>query len=84
MENDANLRYKGLYSLSMVILPELCPTHQKQYIGSVVGLVITVSGVLGPVLGGILTQYASWRWVFWVKYESPLPPSQPQTHANID
>ncbi|PHH85924.1 hypothetical protein CDD83_10985 [Cordyceps sp. RAO-2017] len=56
----------GLYSLSMVILPELCPVELRQYIGSVIGLVITGSGVLGPVLGGILAQYGSWRWVFWI------------------
>ncbi|POR37397.1 Multidrug resistance protein 3 [Tolypocladium paradoxum] len=56
----------GLYSLSMIILPELCPAELRQYIGSIVGLVIASSGVLGPVLGGILTHYASWRWVFWI------------------
>ena len=25
-----------------------------------------VTGVIGPVLGGILIQYASWRWVFFI------------------
>ncbi|ODA80541.1 hypothetical protein RJ55_03500 [Drechmeria coniospora] len=58
----------GLYSLSMTILPEMCPMHLRQYIGSIIGLVIAASGLLGPVLGGILTHYASWRWVFWIKY----------------
>ncbi|KAL2135894.1 hypothetical protein VTI74DRAFT_6493 [Chaetomium olivicolor] len=56
----------GLYSVSMIIMPELTPDHQKKYIAAVVGLVLTTSGVLGPVLGGILTQYTSWRWVFWI------------------
>ncbi|PHH60824.1 hypothetical protein CDD81_1121 [Ophiocordyceps australis] len=56
----------GLYSLSMIILPELCPAQLRQFIGSIIGLVIAGSGVLGPVLGGILTQYGSWRWVFWI------------------
>ncbi|KAL2855791.1 major facilitator superfamily domain-containing protein [Aspergillus pseudodeflectus] len=56
----------GLYSLSMIILPELCPEHLQQYIGSIIGLVVAGSGALGPVLGGILTHYATWRWVFWI------------------
>jgi MFS family permease len=25
-----------------------------------------MSGVLGPLLGGIITNYTSWRWIFWI------------------
>ncbi|KAF5009912.1 hypothetical protein FDECE_3897 [Fusarium decemcellulare] len=56
----------GLYSLPMIILPELCPEHLRQHIASIIGLVIAGSGALGPVLGGALTHYATWRWVFWI------------------
>ncbi|KAM0236126.1 hypothetical protein ACHAPO_005350 [Fusarium lateritium] len=56
----------GLYALTMIMMPELSPDNLKQHMAAMVGLVITVSGVLGPVLGGILTHYASWRWVFWI------------------
>lgn len=58
---------KGLYSLSMVILPELCPTKLEKYLGGVIGAVLAGSGVLGPIAGGALTQYASWRWIFLIK-----------------
>ncbi|KAG8426740.1 hypothetical protein J3459_007873 [Metarhizium acridum] len=56
----------GLYSLSMIMLSELSPAHLRQYIAAMIGLVVTTSGVLGPVLGGLLTSYTSWRWVFWI------------------
>ncbi|KHN98446.1 Major facilitator superfamily domain, general substrate transporter [Metarhizium album ARSEF 1941] len=56
----------GLYSLSMVMLPELSPVRLRQYIAAMVGVVVAVAGVLGPVLGGVLTSYATWRWVFWI------------------
>ncbi|OAQ96546.1 hypothetical protein LLEC1_02348 [Akanthomyces lecanii] len=56
----------GLYSLTMVILPEMCPPNRIKFIGPMIGMVIAVSGVLGPVLGGILTQYTQWRWIFWI------------------
>jgi MFS family permease len=30
------------------------------------GLVWAVSAGIGPLLGGIFTQYLNWRWVFWI------------------
>ncbi|KAM3511162.1 hypothetical protein MY11210_005213 [Beauveria gryllotalpidicola] len=56
----------GLYSLSMVILPEMCPPSHLKFIGSLIGIVIALSGVLGPLLGGALTQFTQWRWIFWI------------------
>ncbi|KAK3318584.1 major facilitator superfamily transporter [Apodospora peruviana] len=56
----------GLYSLTMIIFPELASNDQKKIIAAFVGVVLAIAGVLGPVLGGILTEYASWRWVFWI------------------
>ncbi|KAK0745110.1 major facilitator superfamily domain-containing protein [Apiosordaria backusii] len=56
----------GLYSLSMIVLPEMTPDKDKKYIGAIVGMVIATSGVMGPVLGGFLTEYMTWRWVFWI------------------
>ena len=63
----------GLYSLTMIILPELVPDDKKKIIAAVVGVVMACAGVLGPVLGGILTEYVSWRWVFWIKSVKGLP-----------
>lgn len=57
----------GLYSVAIIIFPEVANARQKQYIAGIIGLVIAVAGILGPVLGGILSHYASWRWVFWIK-----------------
>jgi len=57
----------GLYSLTMIILPELTPDAQKRFIAAVIGVVVAIAGVLGPVLGGILTEYAGWRWIFYIK-----------------
>ncbi|KAK4448125.1 MFS general substrate transporter, partial [Podospora aff. communis PSN243] len=56
----------GLYSLTMIILPEVAPLHYQGVISSLIGIVLAAAGVLGPLIGGVLTQYASWRWVFWI------------------
>lgn len=63
----------GLSAISMIIMMEVCPNHLRQYISSLAGFVISGAGVVGPVLGGVLTHYVTWRWVFWVKYVLPTP-----------
>ncbi|KAM0165346.1 hypothetical protein ACHAQE_000089 [Botrytis cinerea] len=45
----------GLYSLTMVIFPEISPPGMRRWIGSLAGAVVAMSGVLGPVIGGIIT-----------------------------
>lgn len=57
----------GLYSLAIIILTEVTPLRLKRFIGAIIGLIMTLSGVLGPILGGLLTNYAGWRWIFWIK-----------------
>ncbi|KAF7542778.1 hypothetical protein G7Z17_g11284 [Cylindrodendrum hubeiense] len=56
----------GLYSLTMIMLPEMSPNNLRHHIAALVGMIVALAGVLGPVLGGLLTHYASWRWVFWI------------------
>jgi len=57
----------GLYSLAMVIFPEITPPKLLPMIGSIAGMVVAISGVCGPVIGGLITRYTTWRWVFWIK-----------------
>lgn len=57
----------GLYSLTFVILNEIIPPKSRQWIGAMAGGVVAIAGVLGPVLGGIIAHYSTWRWVFWIK-----------------
>lgn len=57
----------GLYSLTMIVMPEIVTEGKRKWIGAVVGLVVAVAGVTGPVVGGIITMFATWRWVFWIK-----------------
>jgi MFS family permease len=45
----------GLYSLAMVIWPEMSTYELKKWIGAFVGLVVAAAGVAGPLLGGVIT-----------------------------
>ncbi len=51
----------GLYSFTFVILPEVSPPEVQKWIAAISGAVVAMSGVLGPVLGGIITNYTTWR-----------------------
>jgi MFS family permease len=67
----------GLYSLTFVILPEISPPGMMQAIGAIAGAVVAMAGVLGPVLGGVITHYTSWKWIFWIKCTFFPQASQP-------
>lgn len=56
----------GLYSLGMIMFPEITPPRNTKHIASIAGLVIAAAGVSGPVIGGLLTDKVNWRWIFWI------------------
>jgi MFS family permease len=57
----------GLYALAMIIYPEICPPNMVPAISAIVGIVVALAGVSGPIIGGALTSYADWRYGFWIK-----------------
>ncbi|HEY2149208.1 MAG TPA: DHA2 family efflux MFS transporter permease subunit [Vicinamibacterales bacterium] len=56
----------GLQPLSQAVLLEAFPPAQRGKAMAFWGLGIVVAPILGPVLGGWLTDSYSWRWVFYI------------------
>ncbi|WP_419848570.1 MFS transporter [Candidatus Poriferisocius sp.] len=56
----------GLFTLSMAILADvLSPRERGRYQGYMGGI-FALATILGPLAGGLLVDYAHWRWVFFM------------------
>src|SRR5947208_13405618 len=56
----------AMQPLSQAVLLEAFPPHDRGKAMGFWGLGIVVAPILGPVLGGWLTDSYSWRWVFYI------------------
>ncbi|PSH03138.1 MAG: EmrB/QacA family drug resistance transporter [Acidobacteria bacterium] len=56
----------ALQPLSQAILLESFPPHKRGQASAVFGLGVVVAPVLGPTVGGWLTETYSWRWAFYI------------------
>ncbi len=56
----------GLLILVQAIIADVVPARQRARYLSAMGAVFAASSLLGPVLGGWLTEMMSWRWAFWI------------------
>jgi MFS transporter, DHA2 family, multidrug resistance protein len=56
----------GLQPLSQAILLESFPPKEHGIAMAVFGMGVVLAPILGPVLGGWITDNWSWRWVFYI------------------
>jgi EmrB/QacA subfamily drug resistance transporter len=56
----------GLMILSQAIIADIVPAKDRgKYMGPM-GALFGIAAVIGPLLGGLFTEHADWRWCFWV------------------
>ena len=56
----------GLVPLSQAVLLDTYPRQKHGRAMAIWGLGVMVGPILGPSLGGYLTEYYNWRWVFYI------------------
>jgi MFS transporter, DHA2 family, multidrug resistance protein len=56
----------ALVPLSQSVLLDIYPKERQGFAMALWGIAVMVGPVLGPVLGGWLTENYTWRWVFYI------------------
>src|SRR5439155_26069047 len=52
--------------LGMATLFQVTPPERRGAVMGIYAMPVMVAPILGPTLGGYLTEYVSWRWVFYL------------------
>jgi EmrB/QacA subfamily drug resistance transporter len=52
--------------MSMTIVGDIYSVAERALVQGYIASVWAISSVVGPALGGVFSQFASWRWIFWV------------------
>jgi len=55
-----------LVTIPFIVVAELFPPRQRGKYTGILASVFGISNVLGPVLGGVITDLLGWQWVFFV------------------
>jgi EmrB/QacA subfamily drug resistance transporter len=56
----------GLMTLAMAIVADIIPPRERGRYQGYIQMVFVLASVAGPLLGGVLVDNLSWRWVFYV------------------
>jgi DHA2 family multidrug resistance protein len=56
----------ALFPLSFAMLFAAFPDNERGKANGIFGIPVLVAPALGPTLGGYISQYIDWRWVFYV------------------
>lgn len=85
----------AVFPIAFAIIADLYPPEERAKYGALFGAVFGLSSVLGPLLGGFVTDTFGWPWIFYLNVPLGLvslfvcwrllpPIKHPETGRNID
>ncbi|HEY9259568.1 DHA2 family efflux MFS transporter permease subunit [Chitinophaga sp.] len=85
----------ALLSVSQVIIFELFPKEKRNVASALFGVGVFIGPTIGPTLGGYITEFYSWPWIFYINipigivvaaicYVLLREPDQVASHHKID
>jgi EmrB/QacA subfamily drug resistance transporter len=85
----------AVFPIAFAIIADLYPPEERAKYGALFGAVFGLSSVLGPLLGGFITDNFGWPWIFFINVPLGLvslfvcwrllpPIKHPESGRNID
>jgi EmrB/QacA subfamily drug resistance transporter len=84
----------GLIVLIQAVIGDIVPPRERGRYQGLFGAVFGIASIGGPLLGGVIVQSVSWRWIFYVNLpvgiaallvlSATLPATRPVTRPSID
>jgi EmrB/QacA subfamily drug resistance transporter len=56
----------GIIPLALIVIGDLFSPRERGRYQGFTGAMFGLSSIIGPLLGGFLTDHVSWRWIFYV------------------